>query len=102
MAEKQVAEHISAEEYSRTMEAYQQSLPVGGVSREVNRRQVTNTILETFHLVGGVSSFALWARNNPDAFYQMWAKQAPRFDIGATDTNEMKIIHVIPPSPLDQ
>lgn len=94
-------EFIPADVYKREMDAYQDTLPVGGIARELNRRQVTTAILETFHLVGGINAFALWARDNPEAFYPMWAKMAPRTEDGV-DGNQLKIVHVLPPSPLDE
>jgi hypothetical protein len=98
--ENLIQEYIPADEYRRTMEAYQASIPSGGVAPEINRRQVVSTILETFHLVGGINKFAVWAQENPDQFYAMWSKQAPKSE-DLSDGGALKVIHVVPRSALD-
>lgn len=98
---RSLQEYISADEYARTMEVMQKEMPVGGVTRERNRRRVAADILETFDLIGGVSAFSRWADENPSDFYRMWAKLAPppdAMDPGA----QVKVIHVVPRSPLDE
>lgn len=102
MADPQsVQEYISAEEYDRTMAVMQREVPSGGITRERNRRRVAADILETFDLIGGVSKFAQWAEENPGEYYRMWAKLAPPPD--AMDPgSQVKVIHVVPRSPLDE
>lgn len=94
-------EYIPAEVYNRELDAMQDSLPAGGVSREMNRRSVTRNILSTFELIGGVPRFADWASENPTEFYRMYARQAPKDD-GNDGSESTKIVHVIPRGKLDQ
>ena len=94
-------ELITREEYDRTISGMQRDLAPGAVGRERNRRRVAADILETFDLIGGVSTFTTWAAENQSEFYRMWAKMAPPPDQldGAT---QMRVIHVVPRSPLDE
>lgn len=101
MSESIPQEYISAEEYDRTMAVMQREVPIGGVSRERNRRRVAADILETFDIIGGVPAFANWAQENPSDFYRMWAKMAPPPD-AADPGAQIKVIHVVPRSPLDE
>lgn len=70
--------------------------------REISTRKVNNAIDEAFELIGGIPRFAVWAHNNQDAFYKMWAKTAPRkLDIDANHTVQF-LKPSVAASPLDQ
>lgn len=55
----------------------------------------------TFDLIGGVPRLATWANAHPDKFYAIYAKLAPQTIIGAGDSGEILIKHVLPQTKLD-
>lgn len=73
------------------------------VPRELNRRQVVNSFMDAFDLIGGVPRLALWAHGHPTEFYKLYARLLPsQATKDVSDANEHRIIHSIPPTDLDQ
>lgn len=73
------------------------------VKKEMGRQFVIDAFNEAFDLIGGVRRLALWAHENPTDFYKLWGKQLPsgaQVDVNAS--GEIKFMHVLPPSKLDQ
>jgi len=70
--------------------------------RELNRRQVVNSFMDAFHLIGGVPRLAYWADSHPTEFYKLYARLLPsQATKDVAETNERRIIHAIPPTELD-
>lgn len=67
-----------------------------------NRMDVVNAFQNAFQMMGGVSRLALWANQNPDKFYPLYAKLMPSTSINIqTEGNKLVIEHSVPSSPLD-
>jgi hypothetical protein len=58
----------------------QMTLATGGKVRRPTRKEVEQTFLETFELVGGVPRLAVWANNpaNYGEFLKLYAKMIPK------------------------
>ena len=67
-----------------------------------NRMDVVNAFNNAFHIMGGVSRLALWANQNPDKFYPLYARLMPSTSLTINTEGQRLIIeHSIPSSPLD-
>lgn len=67
-----------------------------------NRMDVVNAFQNSFEMMGGVSRLALWANQNPDKFYPLYARLMPSTSLNITsEGNKLIIEHAIPDSPLD-
>lgn len=67
-----------------------------------NRMDVVNAFQNAFHMMGGVPRLALWANQNPDKFYPLYARLMPSTSINiSTEGNKLVIEHAVPASPLD-
>lgn len=58
----------------------QMMVATGGKPRKISRKEVEQTFLETFDLVGGVPRLAVWANNpaNYGEFLKLYAKMIPK------------------------
>lgn len=73
------------------------------VPRELKRQKVVHAFQDAFELIGGVPRLAHWADENPDKFYQLYARLLPvEASQKVTHDGEVVIKHVIPPGPLDK
>ena len=71
--------------------------------RELNRRQVTTSFIDCFHLIGGVPRMAYWADTHPTEFYKLYARLLPsQATKDVDDTAQRVIIHAVPRSKLDE
>lgn len=71
--------------------------------RELNRRQVTTSFIDCFHLIGGVPRMAYWADKHPTEFYKLYARLLPsQATKDVDDTSKRIIIHAVPKSALDE
>ena len=108
MADEPVAEYIPREQYERELSVVDEVLrPVPGsthLPREVNRRTVVRNFLDAFEMIGGVPALAEWGRqeDNQGDFYKLYARMAPSASSDPQSSGGLKIIHVIPPSALDE
>lgn len=67
-----------------------------------NRMDVVNAFQNAFEMIGGVPRMALWANQNPDKFYPLYARLMPSTSINITSEGSKLIIeHTVPSSPLD-
>lgn len=70
--------------------------------RELNRRQVTTSFMDCFHLIGGVPRMAYWADTHPTEFYKLYARLLPsQATKDVDDTSKRVIIHAVPKTDLD-
>jgi len=106
-ADPSLTQYVSEEEY-RQMGLTFTALAESGKSltrlprRQVDRQKVLEAIHEAFVLIGGVPRFAMWAHQNPDSFYKLWAKTAPNALQVSGQLAHQFIKPSLPPSPLDQ
>lgn len=71
--------------------------------RELNRRQVTTSFIDCFHLIGGVPRMAYWADTHPTEFYKLYARLLPsQATKDVDDTSKRVIIHAVPKTVLDE
>lgn len=69
----------------------------------LTRAKVVNAFQEVFEQIGGVSRFALWSDSHPDEFYKLYARLLPPSGHPDLDGNtEWRVVHVLPPTALDQ
>lgn len=67
-----------------------------------SRMDVVNAFSNAFQMMGGVPRLALWANQNPDKFYPLYARLMPSTSINITSEGAKLIIeHSVPASPLD-
>jgi hypothetical protein len=72
-------------------------LPSQGASRE----QIKDAFNTAFELIGGVPRLAIWANENPDKFYSIFA----RLNGGGTSSSlsgKLTVEHVLRRNPLDE
>lgn len=78
--------------------------PVPPVSRKkdgFSRQDVVNAFANAFTMIGGVQRLALWANQNPDKFFPLYAKLMPSTSINIGDNASVQIVHAIAPTALD-
>ena len=76
-----------------------------GVSRKndgFSRQDVVNAFQRAFTMIGGVQRLSLWANQNPDKFYPLYAKLMPSTSINIGDNSVVQIIHALAPTELDR
>lgn len=76
-----------------------------GVSRKndgFSRQDVVNAFQRAFTMIGGVQRLALWANQNPDKFYPLYAKLMPSTSINIGDNSVVQIVHALAPTELDR
>lgn len=69
-------------------------------SRNFSRREIALAFDDAFHMIGGTTALAMWAMQNPDKFYTLYAKLFP----SEAEKHGGGNIHVhfnVPPSKLD-
>lgn len=67
-----------------------------------NRMDVVQAFNNAFQMMGGVPRLALWANQNPDKFYPLYAKLMPSTSVNiSTEGNRLIIEHATPATPLD-
>lgn len=72
-------------------------LPRTGATRE----QIKDTFNTAFELIGGVPRLAIWANDNPDKFYSLWARLQGNSSQPTTPA-KMIVEHVLRRSKLDE
>lgn len=76
------------------------------ISRKRNgfsRQDVVNALHNAFHMIGGVNRLTLWADENPDKFFPLYARLMPSNTINiAVEGDKIIIEHAIAPTPLDE
>ena len=72
-------------------------LPRTGATRE----QIKDTFNTAFELIGGVPRLAIWANDNPDKFYSLWARLQGNSS-QQTAPAKMIVEHVLRRSKLDE
>ncbi len=90
---------------SHMMEMGGESAPTSRLAlpRELNRKQVTTSFMDCFHLIGGVPRMAYWADSHPTEFYKLYARLLPsQATKDVDDTAQRVIIHAVPRSLLDE
>jgi hypothetical protein len=76
------------------------TLPKAEIWRYANRKQVETAVHATFSMLGGVPGMALWAHENPTAFYSAYIKLAPAESVISGGENVF-INTAVPESELD-
>lgn len=67
-----------------------------------NRMDVVGAFNNAFQMMGGVSRLALWANQNPDKFYPLYARLMPSTSLTInTEGNRLIIEHATPANGLD-
>lgn len=67
-----------------------------------NRMDVVTAFNNAFQMMGGVPRLALWANQNPDKFYPLYARLMPSTSLTInTEGNRLIIEHATPTTPLD-
>ena len=62
-----------------------------------NRMDVVNAFQHAFDMIGGTTRLTLWANQNPDKFYPLYAKLMPSTAINIqADGNQLVIEHAFP------
>lgn len=93
------------DEEDKTFEIIESQQKIPRVRRKkdgFNRMDVVNAFQNAFHMMGGVPRLALWANQNPDKFYPLYARLMPSTSINITsEGNKLVIEHTVPASPLD-
>lgn len=70
---------------------------------DLKRRQVVNAFQDAFALIGGTPRLALWADENPGAFYALYSKLMPKqVEQETKHEGGMVIKHVLPRGKLDE
>lgn len=65
-----------------------------------NRMDVVNAFQYAFDMIGGTTRLTLWANQNPDKFYPLYAKLMPSTAINIqADGNQLIIEHAFPAAP---
>jgi len=72
-------------------------LPRTGATRE----QIKDTFNTAFELIGGVPRLAIWANDNPDKFYSLWARLQGNSSQPTTPA-KMIVEHVLRRNRLDE
>jgi len=91
-----LAEYAGQEKLSETAQdliAYVSSR--GRPKRDHTRANVALQFDSVFELIGGVPRLALWADQNPGAFYSMYSKMLPaalKADVSITSKEDLKAI----------
>lgn len=67
-----------------------------------SRQDVVNAFQRAFIMIGGVNRLALWANDNPDKFFPLYAKLLPSTSINIGDNAQILIQHAIPKTALDE
>jgi hypothetical protein len=68
-----------------------------------SRLDVVNAFHQAFEIIGGTTRLALWANENPEKFYPLFAKLMPSTSLNIiADGNQVVIEHALPPTPLDE
>ena len=68
-----------------------------------SRSDVVNAFHQAFELIGGTTRLALWANENPEKFYPLFAKLMPSTSLNVfADGNKVVVEHVLPPTQLDE
>lgn len=84
-----------------------QVLKEGGVvskkKTNFSRLQVVENVQNAFDLIGGTPRLAIWADENPNDFYRMYAKLLPSTNSSALgESNKLEITLKVPRGPLDE
>lgn len=66
-----------------------------------SRQDVVNAFQDAFDIMGGTTRLALWANQNPDKFYPLYAKLLPSTAVVLGQGVQQRIIHAIPRTALD-
>ena len=67
----------------------------------LNRQDVVNAFHRAFAMIGGVPRLALWASQNEDEFYRLYARLLPSATVNIGVQNAPIIIHALRPTALD-
>lgn len=103
--EQQSEREIVTPDWEATMEAIAKPNTRLTIPRnkDFNRKQVVTAFSSAFELIGGVQRLALWAHQNQDDFYKLYARLLPSQASSALgESNELVIKHVLPKGALDQ
>jgi len=66
-----------------------------------SRQDVVNAFQDAFDIIGGTTRLALWANQNPDKFFPLYAKLLPSTAVVLGQNAAPRIVHAIPRTALD-
>lgn len=69
--------------------------------RKVDREKVAAQFADVFELIGGVPRMALWAHNNPDEYYKLYARLLPQ-QMQSKMEGKLELVCSVKPTKLDQ
>ena len=72
------------------------------IPRSVSRARLEQAFLNAFEMIGGQTRLALWANDNPNEFSKLVGRLFPQAISGPDGSEPVKIMHAIPPGPLDR
>lgn len=75
-------------------------IPKDYIFRLRDRQFVENAVFSAFDLIGGVPAFVVWAAENPNEYYKMFARFAPEQKAAQQQATQIVIQTAIPESPL--
>ena len=76
-------------------------LPARTKGKRVNREEIAHALVTSFELVGGVPRLAYWADANYGEFMKIMGRLLPKESIQVHD-GEVRLVHAVPPSKLDE
>ena len=71
------------------------------VADGLTRQDVVNAFHRAFTMIGGVNRLALWASQNEDEFYRLYARLLPSATVNIGVQMAPRIIHALRPTALD-
>lgn len=73
------------------------------VPRDISRKRLVQAFTDAFELIGGVPRLAHWADQHPTEFYKLITRLFPNVAQQQIEHGgEVRIIHALPRSPLDE
>lgn len=66
----------------------------------VNREEIASAFLQSFNMIGGIPRLAMWADEHPTEFYRIFGRLLPKESL-TTHDGEIRLVHSVPPSRLD-
>lgn len=67
----------------------------------LNRQDVVSAFHRAFEMIGGVSRMTLWANQNEDEFYRLYARLLPSATVNIGVQVAPRIVHALRPTALD-
>jgi len=90
------------EEHDLTILTNVKKLPkLSKIADGLNRQDVVSAFHRAFEMIGGVPRMALWASQNEDEFYRLYARLLPSATVNIGIQAAPVIVHALRPTALD-